>query len=565
MNSLVILLIGIIVLFIGYVTYGSWLSKEWGVEPNRPTPAHTEEDGIDYVPAKSPVLMGHHFASIAGAGPINGPIQAAVFGWVPVLLWILIGGIFFGAVQDFSSLFASIRHKGKSIGHVIEQNVGRKAKKLFLIFSYLTLLLVVAAFASIVVGTFNGFTAEGALVSANGSTATISVLFILVAIVFGIFVYRKNASLALSTVIGVAAIILCIAIGLNFPIYLSGNMWLMIILAYIFVASVTPVWILLQPRDYLNSFLLYGMMIVAVIGVLFSHPAIELPAFAGFTGINGNSQLFPILFITVACGAISGFHSLVGSGTTSKQLDKEGDAKLIGYGGMLIECGLAVIALITVGILYKDGALPSGTPTQVFATGIATMIANMGFGNAYDVAYAIIILAVSAFCLTSLDTATRLARYMFQELFVDENVDASELTGIKKLCANTYFATLVTVIIGGIMAAGGYAKIWPLFGSANQLLAALALLAVAAWLGNIGKNNRMFIFPMVFMLVATLSALVITFVKNVSALSAGTGTISKEGLQIFFIILLVVLAVDLTLEGVKTLRTKKPAEQSESI
>ncbi|MEA4973353.1 MAG: carbon starvation protein A [Candidatus Metalachnospira sp.] len=560
MNSLVLLSIGIIVLFIGYVTYGSWLSKQWGVEPNRPTPAHTETDGIDYVPAKSPVLMGHHFASIAGAGPINGPIQAAIFGWLPVLLWILIGGIFFGAVQDFSSILASIRHKGKSIGYVIEQNVGKKAKKLFLIFSYITLLLVVAAFGSIVVGTFNGFNAEGGLVPANGSTATISMLFIVVSIIFGIFVYRKNAPLSISTIVGVLGIILCIVIGLNFPIFLSGNVWLLIVLIYIFVASVTPVWILLQPRDYLNSFLLYGMMIAAVIGVIFSHPTIELPAFAGFTGINGNSQLFPMLFITVACGAISGFHSLVGSGTTSKQLDKESDAKLIGYGGMLIECALAVISLITVGILYKDGALPTGTPTQVFATGIAKMITAIGIEKAYDVTYAIIILAVSAFCLTSLDTATRLARYMFQELFIDEGDDVTKLTGYKKICANPYFATLVTVVIGGLMASGGYTKIWPLFGAANQLLAALALLAVAAWLGNIGKNNKMFLFPMVFMLIATISALVITFSKNIIALSDGTGAISKEGIQLVFIVLLIIFSINLTVEGFKTLRNKKPAE-----
>lgn len=560
MNSLVILLIGTIVLVIGYITYGSWLAKQWGVDHSRPTPAHTDEDGIDYVPAKSPVLMGHHFASIAGAGPINGPIQAAIFGWVPVFLWILIGGIFFGAVQDFSSLFASIRHKGKSIGYIIEQNVGVKAKKLFLIFSYLTLLLVVAAFASIVVGTFNGYGAEGALVPANGSTATISMLFILISIIFGALVYRKNAPLGISTVVGVLAIVVCIALGLKFPVYLSGNTWLVIVLAYIFIASVTPVWILLQPRDYLNSFLLYGMMIAAVVGVVFARPEVNLPAYTGFTGINNNSQLFPMLFITVACGAISGFHSLVGSGTTSKQLDKEADAKVIGYGGMLIECGLAVIALITVGMLFKDGAMPAGTPTQIFATGIATMIASIGFEAAYDVTYAIIILAVSAFCLTSLDTATRLARYMFQELFVDEGDDVKNLTGYKKLCSNQYFATLVTVVIGGAMAIGGYAKIWPLFGSANQLLAALALLAVAAWLGNIGKNNKMFIFPMVFMLLATITALTLTFIKNVKALTAGTGSISTEGLQIFFIVLLLVLAINLTMEGAKTLTNKRPSQ-----
>ncbi len=557
MNSLVLLLISIAILFIGYITYGSWLAKQWGVDPSKETPAHTEMDGVDYVPARAPVLMGHHFASIAGAGPINGPIQAAIFGWLPVLLWVLIGGIFFGAVQDFSSIFASIRHKGKSIGHVIEQNVGAKAKRLFLLFAYLTLLLVVAAFASIVVGTFNGFTPEGELIPANGSTATISVLFIFIAILFGALVYRKNAPLSVATVVGVIAIIACIAIGLKFPVYLSGTTWLVIILAYIFIASVTPVWILLQPRDYLNSFLLYGMMIAAIIGIIGSHPTIHLPAFTGFQGIGGSTPMFPMLFITVACGAISGFHSLVGSGTTSKQLNSEKDAKTIGYGGMLIECGLAVLSLIAVGVMFTNGAMPEGTPTQVFATGIATMISAMGLESAYDTAYAIIILAVSAFCLTSLDTSTRLARYMFQEFFIPEGTDPKTLTGFKKVCANSYFATLVTVIIGGVMAIGGYAKIWPLFGSANQLLAALSLLAVAAWLGNIGKNNKMFIFPMIFMLVATLSALVITLVKNIKAFAAGSASISTEGLQIVFIVLLIALAINLAIEGCRIIFMKK--------
>lgn len=564
MNSLVILVIGIAVLFAGYVTYGSWIAKQWGVDPKKVTPAHTMTDGKDYVPAKAPVLLGHHFASIAGAGPINGPIQAAIFGWVPVLLWILIGGIFFGAVQDFSSLLASIRHQGKSIGHVIEVNVGAKAKKLFLIFSYLTLLLVVAAFASIVVNTFVGFGADGALNTPNGRTATISMLFIVVSIIFGAAVYRRNAPLGVATVAGVAGIIACIVIGYNAPVYLSSTVWLGIVLAYIFIASVTPVWILLQPRDYLNSFLLYGMMIAAVIGILFAHPAVALPAFNGFLagGVKGyaSGYLFPVLFITVACGAISGFHSLVGSGTTAKQLDKESDAKLIGYGGMLIECALAVISLICVGILYKDGALPTGSPTAIFATGIATMLNAVS--APYDVAYSVIILSVSAFCLTSLDTATRLARYMFQEFFIAEGEDPASLTGYKKFFANSYVATAITVAIGGAMAVGGYAKIWPLFGAANQLLAALALLAVAAWLGNIGKNNKMFLFPMAFMLCATISSLLLTLQAKIAALAGGTGTIGADGLQVFFAALLVVLAIDLTVEGVKTLKSKKPTESS---
>ncbi|MFV0498044.1 MAG: carbon starvation protein A [Candidatus Fimivivens sp.] len=566
MNSLVILVIGIAVLFAGYVTYGSWLSKQWGIDPKNSTPSHTMTDGKDYVPAKTPVLLGHHFASIAGAGPINGPIQAAIFGWVPVFLWILIGGIFFGAVQDFSSLVASIRHQGKSIGHVIEVNVGARAKKLFLIFSYLTLLLVVAAFASIVVSTFAGFGADGALNTPNGRTASTSMLFIIVSIVFGAMVYRRNASLGISTVIGVAGILACMYIGYQAPIYLSGNIWLGIVLAYIFIASVTPVWILLQPRDYLNSFLLYGMMIVAVLGILVAHPTMNLPAFTGFTvgGVPGyaSGYLFPVLFITVACGAISGFHSLVGSGTTSKQLDRETDAKLIGYGGMLIECGLAVIALICVGVLFKDGALPSGSPPAIFATGIATMLEAVAGPASHEIAYSTIILAVSAFCLTSLDTATRLARYMFQEFFIAEGEDPATLTGYKKFFANSYVATAITVAIGGAMASGGYTKIWPLFGAANQLLAALALLAAAAWLGNIGKNNKMFLFPMAFMLCATLSSLLLTIKTQTGALIAGNGSFGVEGLQVFFSVLLVVLAVDLTVQGVKTLNSQKLAQSS---
>jgi carbon starvation protein len=442
MNALVILLVSIVFLVCGYLFYGRWLAKEWGVDPARETPAHTLSDGLDYCPAKAPVLLGHHFASIAGAGPINGPIQAAVFGWVPVLLWILLGGVFFGATHDFAALFSSIRHEGKSIGHVIEVNIGRRGKRLFLVFAYLTLLLVVAAFGSIVVGTFKATYTDGVLDAAasiaNGRTAMISMLFIVLAILFGFFVYRRNAPLGVSTVIGVAALVACIVIGYNFPVYAPETFWNFFVLAYILVASITPVWILLQPRDYLNSFLLYGMILLAIVGIFTAHPAMTLPAFTGFGGITGKSQLFPVLFITVACGAISGFHSLVGSGTTAKQLDNEKDAMAIGYGGMLIECALAVISLICVGFLFGNSAvklaetgLPAGSPTAVFATGIATMLQTVGLP--YDVMYSVLILAVSAFCLTSLDTATRLARYMLQEFFVNEGEDVKKPHRLQKI------------------------------------------------------------------------------------------------------------------------------------
>jgi carbon starvation protein len=552
MSGIVILLIAIAVLVIGYVTYGSWLAKKWGIDPNRKTPAHELYDGNDYVPAKAPVLLGHHFSSIAGAGPINGPIQAAIFGWVPVLLWVLIGGIFFGAVQDFSSLFASIRHKGQSIGTVISENMGKRAKKLFIVFSYLTLLLVVAAFASIVAGTFNGFTADGAKIPTNGIAASISALFILIAIVFGFFVYRRNAPVWAATLVGIAAIVAIIIVGMNFPIYLSMNIWLAIIGVYIIIASVTPVWILLQPRDYLSSFLLYGMMIAAIAGIFATNPQMNLAPVYGFSGINNNSYLFPILFITVACGAISGFHSLVGSGTTAKQLNNEKDAKIIGYGGMLIECCLAVISLIAVGYLSTRDKVAAGTPTQVFANGLATMINTIGGGKrVYDTTYALIILSVSAFALTSLDTATRLARYMFAEFFLDEGETADKTTGVKKFLTNPWVGTIVTVGLGIYLAIGGYAKIWPLFGAANQLLAGLALLAVAAWLGNVGKNNKMFIIPMIFMLVATITSLCITFYQRVTAI-AGGAVDSGNILQTLFSALLVILSVTLIIEGIQT-------------
>ena len=565
MNAALLLIVGVVILAIGYVTYGKWLAEQWGVDGKRVTPAHELEDGNDYVPAKAPVLMVHHFSSIAGAGPINGPIQAAVFGWVPVMLWVLIGGIFFGAVHDFGALFASVRNKGQSIGEVIATSIGSRAKKLFIIFSYLTLILVVAAFASIVANTFKAtYDEAGALdavaSAANARTAMISILFIVIAIIFGVMVYRRNASLVVSTVIGVAAIVACMAIGYNWhPLYLNGSTWMIIVGIYIAIASVTPVWILLQPRDYLSSFLLYGMMIIAVVGIVGAHPSLDIPAFTGFVdtaeyGVGSSlGSLFPALFVTIACGAISGFHSLVGSGTTAKQLDKETDARPIAYGGMLIECALALISLCAVGYIWKE-YVPGGitTPTAVFATGISRMCATIPFlAGAQDVIYSMLILAVSAFCLTSLDTATRLARYMFQEFWLEPGQTYKDATGIKKTLTNPYVATIITVVLGIALGMTGYAKIWALFGAANQLLAALGLLAVAAWLGKMGKNNKMFLFPMAFMLVVTIVSLVQTIITNVTNavdmwnwIRAGLGT------------LLVVLAIVLAVEGVKTITSQ---------
>ncbi|MCI6535397.1 MAG: carbon starvation protein A [Lachnospiraceae bacterium] len=574
MNGIAVLVIGIAILVVAYLTYGKWLAKQWGIDPSRETPSHTEEDGVDYVPAKAPVLMGHHFSSIAGAGPINGPIQAAVFGWVPVLLWVLIGGIFFGAVHDFGALFASIRHKGQSIGEVIADTMGSKAKKLFIIFSYLTLILVVAAFGSIVANTFMAtYTESGAVdyaaSAANATTAMISILFILIAIAFGFLVYRRNAGLGLSTIIGVAAIVICMVIGLNWhPIYLSNKAWMVIVGIYILAASVAPVWILLQPRDYLSSFLLYFMMIVAVVGIigcgLTGGAHMDIPAFTGFVDTvapTGSSlgYLFPALFVTIACGAISGFHSLVGSGTTAKQLNNEKDAQPIAYGGMLIECALAIISLCAVGYIWANYA--SGetvTPTVVFATGISKMLGSIpGLAGTEKIAYTLLVLTVSVFCLTSLDTATRLARYMFQEFWLEPGETYKDVTGYKKVLTNPFVATLITVILGIGLGLTGYANIWPLFGAANQLLAALGLLAVATWLGKAGKNNKMFLLPMAFMLVVTLTSLFFTLKTNFAGIAAGVEGVTWCYVRAILAALLMVLAVILAIDGVKTMANQK--------
>lgn len=568
MNSLLLLIICIAILVVGYIFYGGWLCKQWGVgDSKKPTPAHEMEDGVDYVPAKAPVLMGHHFSSIAGAGPITGPIGAAMFGWVPVVLWILVGGIFFGGVHDFGALFASIRHKGQSIGEIISTNMSKRAKMLFTIFAYLTLILVVAAFASIVATTFGAVVDEAGAIdkaasATNASVAMVSLLFIVIAIVFGFMVYRRNASMAVSTILGVVAIAICMVIGMNFhPIYLTTKAWMIIVGIYIAIASVTPVWILLQPRDYLSSFLLYAMLAVALVGVVISHAGMGggdgLAAFNGFAVDNGNGMqyLFPVLFTTVACGAISGFHSLVSSGTTSKQLDKETDAKPIAYGGMLLECVLAVITVCAINFAYKNG-ITSGA-TAIFAGGISQMYGGVFGEGVVSVLNTLLVLTYSAFCLTSLDTATRLARFMFQEFFLEPGQTVDDIKdGWKKTLVNPYVSTIITVILGIALGMTGYSKIWGLFGAANQLLAGIGLLAVATWLGNVGKNNKMFLFPMGFMIIVTICSLCVTVKNQLGIISAG-GADWGPYAQAILAVILIILAVVLVIEGIQTLSKQK--------
>ncbi len=565
MNGITLLLIGIAVLIAGYVFYGRWLCKQWGVgESTEPTPAHALRDDIDYVPAPAPVLMGHHFSSIAGAGPITGPISAAGsgFGWLACTLWILIGGIFFGGPHDFGALFASVRHGGKSIGEIISANMSLRAKRLFVIFAYLTLILVVAAFASIVAGTFGvTYDESGALTAAgvaNAQVAMVSLMFIVMAIIFGFAVYRKGVKMSIASVVGVIGIAVCIAIGLNFyPIQLPTSTWMYLVGLYIVVASVAPVWILLQPRDYLSSFLLYAMLGLAAIAVFMGNPSMEtLPL---LNKVDNTIPVFPVLFTTIACGAISGFHSLVGSGTTSKQLDKETHAKPIAYGGMLIECVLAIMTLIAVAHAYSFNGtdLAFSGATAIFGGGIASMI-DPSRGGLYNVLYTLLVLTYSTFCLTSLDTATRMGRFMFQEFWLDgtKGETPQNVTGYKKVLSNPYVATIITVILGIALGMNGYGKIWALFGSANQLLAALALLAIAAWLGNIGKKNFMCWIPMFFMLAVTIASLYINTNTQINLIKAG-GADWGPYAQAILGVLLIVLALVLAVEGVVTIFFKK--------
>jgi len=519
MAVLLMILAGL--LFIaGYVFYGSYIARRLGIDPRRPTPAHELRDGVDYEPAAKPVLLGHHFASIAGAAPIIGPVTAAVFGWLPVFLWIIIGGIFMGAVHDFASLVASIRHQGKSIGTIIEREIGSTGKILFLLFAWTALVLVIAVFAVIVAKTF---------VSVP-ECATASTLFLVIAVGWGVMP-KKNITVA--TLIGLVFMALALVAGQYYPLQFSLETWLAILFVYVFVASVTPVWILLQPRDYLNAYLLYGALLLALVGILAAAPAVEAPAFAGFVDVK-LGPIFPILFVTVACGAISGFHSLVASGTVAKQIDSEADAKSVGFGAMLIESFLAVVALLAAVTFIREDytrILLQEGPVAVFSQGIGGFAARLGLPEQAAVTF--LALAVSAFALTSLDTATRLGRFAWEEFFRCED----RPTG---LLQNRYLATITTVIPAALLAfTGHWQAIWPIFGSANQLLAALALLTISVWLMNRGKRPVFTLVPMVLMMAVTLTALTVLVYENF--VQTGNYLLGSVGLLLFGIAVFLVI------------------------
>ena len=555
MNTLVIVLIAAVCLIAAYAFYGRWIARKWGIDPKAKTPAVVKNDGKDYVPTNGWTVFSHQFSSIAGAGPVTGAIQAAVFGWLPVLLWVLIGGIFFGAVTDFGALYASVKNEGKSMGMIIEKYIGKLGKKLFLLFSWLFTLLVIAAFADMVAGTFNAYTVNeaGAQVLAetaasNGAAGTISLLFIVFAVLFGLIQKKWNLTGWKEGVVGLICTVAALGIGMCFPITANQEVWSYITFVYIAFAAILPMWLLKQPRDYMTTFMFIGMIAAAVVGLVVAHPTMNLPVFTSFHS-DSLGDLFPILFVTVACGAVSGFHSLVSSGTSSKTIENERDMLKVGYGAMVLESLLAVIALCVAGAAAaSDGTAAVGTPFQIFSRGVAGFLEIFGIPS--YVAQCFMTMCVSALALTSLDAVARIGRMSFQELFAQADMKKAPLW--RRVLCNTYFATFITLAFGFLLTKVGYSNIWPLFGSANQLLSALVLITLCVFMKVTGRSNKMLFPPLIIMLCVTFTALVQRLIGLVGAIQAGSATFVTEGLQLIIAVLLIVLGVIIVVNSLKS-------------
>ena len=577
MNTLVIVLIAAVILFGAYVVYGRWLANKWGIDPKAETPAVKYNDGKDFVPTNGWTVFSHQFSSIAGAGPVTGAIQAAAFGWLPVLLWILIGGVFFGAVTDFGALYASVKNEGKSMGMIIEKYIGKFGRKIFLLFCWLFTLIVIAAFADMVAGTFNAYTVVdgqsqlSAAASTNGSAGMVSIMFMVFAVVFGLIQKKWNLSGWKEAVVGIVFIIASFVIGNYFPIELGKNAWSYITFVYIFFAAVLPMWLMKQPRDYMTTFMFIAMIVGAALGLVVAHPSMNLPVYTGFNNAKLGT-MFPILFVTVACGAVSGFHSLVSSGTSSKTVANEKDMLKVGYGAMILESLLAVIALCVAGAAAAaDGTAATGTPFQIFSRGVAGFFEM--FGVPVHFATVFMTMCVSALALTSLDAVARIGRMSFQELFSVDDMEHAE--GWRKLLCNTYFSTVITLLCGFVLTKIGYANIWPLFGSANQLLSALVILTLCVLLKVTGRSNKMLFPPLIIMLCVTFTALVQRTIAMVKAIQtaasvtipAGTATWGSvfiaNGLQLIIAILLIVLGLIIVVNSAKSYaKSEKNSEKA---
>ena len=576
MNGIVLMLVAAAVLVCGYLFYGRWLANKWGVDAEALTPARRMEDGKNFTPASAFTVFSHQFSSICGAGPVTGTIVAMAFGWVPVVLWVLVGGIFFGAVHDFGALYASMKNNGKSLAQLIEKYIGKTGRRLFLLFSWLFCIIVIAAFTSMVCGTFKFTAAADGSVDfaksyAAGCAGTISVLFTFVAIAFGWAQRKFNLSGAAEFGVAVVSIVLMFAVGMQFPLYLNLNQWIAVVMVYLVFAGAMPIQTLKQPRDYLTTIMMVTMIVCAVLGIFVlgfqGKATITAPAFTGFSTKSG--MMFPVLFVSVACGALSGFHSLVSSGTSSKQVSNEADAVKVGYGAMVLESFVGILAIIIAGIMFSDmntagtgalnvvdatGKAVASTPFQIFAAGIARGMQSFGIDG--TVATVFMTMNVSALALTSLDAVARIARTSFSEFFASTN-DALAIeskAGAMKVLGNPWFATVVTLVPGLALTFGGYLAIWPLFGASNQLLGGMTMITLAVFCKCTGRKGAMLYVPVAFLLVCTFTSLVQSIFGCVNALAAGTAaSVFNSGLQLVFAVLLVVLGLIVAVNCLKEL------------
>jgi len=562
--SMYIIILAMLILGGAYAIYGKWLETSWGIDRLAQTPAERVQGDADYTPSPWYVVFSHQFSSIAGAGPVTGTIIASMFGWVPVLLWIFIGGIFMGAVHDYAAMYASVKENGKSMGLLIEKYIGRTGKKLFLLFCWAFSLLVVAAFADMSASTFAELNLDGTPKLAAAAAGSITMVFMVAAIVLGLINRYINLKQWQQMLIAFVLVIVSFVIGMNFPLFYDKNMWLIIVFIYLFIASVTPMWLLMQPRDLLTTFMLLGMIGGAIAGILVERPAMNLNAFNGFV-VDGK-LLFPTLFITIACGAISGFHSLVSSGTSSKQIANEAHMRPVGFGAMIVECLFAVVVLLVAGALAVGGRVPAGTPFAIFSTGVASFLTNFGIDE--YVAASFMTMCVASLALTSLDSVARIGRMSFQEFFqaakngtTNKQAQKSFVTHV---LGNKYIATCVTLLIGGALTLGGYQNIWTLFGSANQLLAALVMMALAVFMKRTGRNGYMLWLPTLFMFAATFTAIGMSIYQiGVKLLFTHDFVFMVDGLQLFLAVLLLSLAILLVKQSMTKLFKNEEREEYE--
>ena len=575
MNGIVIVLVAAVVLVAGYLLYGRWLARTWGVDPDALTPARRMEDGRNFSPASRFTAFSHQFSSICGAGPVTGTIAAMMFGWLPVLLWVLVGGIFFGAVHDFGALYASVRNNGKSLAQLIEKYIGRTGRRLFLLFSWLFTIIVIAAFVDMVAGTFKAtFDAAGAVDSAvsyaGGAAGTISILFTFVAIAFGWINRRFGLSGWRELLLAVVLFVLMFAVGMQFPVYLDKLGWFAVITVYLLFAAAMPIQTLKQPRDYLTSIMMLVMIACAVIGVFVlgagGQATMTAPTVADLSALaDKGSYLFPLLFVSVACGALSGFHSLVSTNTSSKQVSSEKDALPVGYGAMVLESFVGVLAIVFAAIMFSElntsgaGGAAVGTPFQIFSQGVARGMTAFGVDS--TLATVFMTMCVSALALTSVDAVARIGRLSFQEFFARSN-DAAEdaaagATGAARFFSNTWVATVLTLALGLALAFGGYNNIWPLFGASNQLLGGMTMIMLAVFCKCTGRRGFMLYVPVAFLLLSTFTSLVQSIIGCASALAAsGAAVIATSGLQLVFAVLLVVLGLIVAYNCLRELFTK---------